>query len=93
MKPADTSRLIFRKRLFSGQNQSQESKVYCALQNLGPMTRRQIARATKIELNTVCARVNRLIERELLEDPNIVDCPISGEPVKQVRIKRVRKRI
>jgi hypothetical protein len=50
-----------------------------------PMTRRQIGEALKMELGTVGARVNKLVELNRLRiDPVTIRCPTTNHLVTQV---------
>lgn len=56
-------------------------------------SRRQIAKASKLETSTVAGRVNELLESGQLEVCGRVCCPLSGRHVEAVKLVTVQMEI
>lgn len=63
------------------------------LERNGSMNRRRIAALTKIEINSVCGRVDDLREMGLVEIDGMIKCPVTGRMTEAVRVKPLRSRI
>lgn len=60
----------------------------------GWWSRKQIAKHGNLEINTVCGRVNELIEAgHLIESDELMRCPITGRAVSMVRINDELRRV
>lgn len=56
-------------------------------------SRRQIAKASKLETSTVSGRVNELLESGQLEVCGTIYCPLSGRKVEAVKLVTVQMEI
>ena len=70
----------------SGKIPSQRRRIYDLLMREGPMTNRMIGKVLNMELGSVSARVNALIESRLLMESHYDPCLISGKRVRWVAV-------
>lgn len=60
----------------------------------GWWSRREIASAANLEINTVCGRVNELLEAgHLIESDELMRCPVTGRSVRMVRVNDELRRV
>jgi chromosome segregation and condensation protein ScpB len=70
----------------SGELSKRELEVLEALQKFGPMTRDGISIRSGMRLSGVCGRVNKLVERNLVEPCGTLKNPETGKPNEVVRL-------
>ena len=80
-----TSRIAYKNIIEEGKADSQQSYIIRLLKHEAPLSRREISKATNIEIGSVSGRVNELKkEGRLKEDPKR-KCNITGRLVTPVR--------
>lgn len=85
---ADSSLIAYDKVRENGKLPAQQQKI---VDFLGwwpgfDFTRKEINARTKIELSSVCGRVNELIKRGVLEEMPLRRCRVTGESAHPVRL-------
>jgi len=77
-----TSINSYRQHVIEGKARTQREKIYDALiESPTPLTRRQIANVTRIEINAVCGRVNALVDSGIIIISHVSEDPITGKRV------------
>jgi len=59
----------------------QEQLIFSYIERNPKKTRKQIARALEIDVSSVAARANKLLEKRLITDATKGKCPLSGKTV------------
>ena len=77
----------------AGELPEKERIVYEAITRNGPMTREQIASVTGMKEGSACGRVNKLIERGMLEHHSTVRNVVTGKHNEMVWIARARSQM
>jgi len=76
------------------QHKTQQDRVVDAVEAIGGwVSRRQIAKYTRMETATVSARVNAQVGARLVEDNERSECPITGKQVYKVRLRRKGEKV
>ena len=88
MTVATTSAIAYREHRDSGKIGFQHRQVLANMQ-LEPgrtYSRRELAERTRMELSSICGRVNELIAIGMLEEAPQRRCEITGKKIKPVRL-------
>ena len=81
-------------RQHKGNNFAGQHGIILAVLHPGKLySRRQIAKACKLETSTVSARVNELLEYGQLEVCGRMKCPVTGVTVEAVKLTAVQMEI
>ena len=78
-KMNDTSLEAYKEIIEDGTITMQEAKVLNSLDYA--QTSRQIASNTGLERSSVCGRINKLVEKNLVKEFDKIKCPTSGKTV------------
>ena len=81
-----TSRIAYKQLIEEGKSHTQKSCIVRLLKHEYPLSRREISKATNIELSSVSGRVKELIELDILEEVTMRKCMFSKKLVKPVRL-------
>lgn len=79
---ADTSIDAYHQLIETGKESTQIKTIYEFVCKFHPCSRRQIHKATGIELGAVAGRCNALTKAGLLKEEKIGECQITGKKVK-----------
>ena len=86
MTAAMTSRIAYHGVQADGTEHNQKALIVAALNEHGPMTRRELSVATGIEPGAIGGRVNALVAAGKLKDDTQRPCTVTGKLVKEVRL-------
>lgn len=75
----DTSLAAYKEIIEDGTISEQEAKVLITLDV--PQTSRQIATNSGLERSSVCGRINKLMEKNLVKELDTIKCPTTGKTV------------
>ena len=81
-----TSRIAYKQLIEEGKSHTQKSCIVRLLKHEYPLSRREISKATNIELSSVSGRVKELIELDILEEVTMRKCMFSKKLVNPVRL-------
>ena len=81
-----TSRIAYKNIIKEGKSDSQQGYIVRLLKHEFPLSRREIAKATNIEISAVSGRVNELINMGIVEETTIRKCMFSKRLVKPVQL-------
>ena len=81
-----TSRIAYKQLIEEGKSHTQKSCIVRLLKHEYPLSRREIAKATNIEISAVSGRVNQLIKMGIVEETTMRKCMFSKRLVKPVRL-------
>ena len=82
-----TSRIAYKNIIECGKASNQKRQIIkTLLSDKEPMSRREIANDTYIELGSVSGRVNELMKLGIIEETKMRKCSISRKLVKPIRI-------
>ena len=81
-----TSRIAYKNIIEEGKADSQQSYIIRLLKHEAPLSRREISKATNIEIGSVSGRVNELIKLGIVEETTMRKCMFSKRLVKPVRL-------
>ena len=82
-----TSLFAYQDIVSSGKVGKQESQILRNLAENGSGTSRGISNRIGMERSTVCARLNGLVKKELVDDSKYTRCPTTGKIVKVYSFK------
>lgn len=69
MTVRDTSIEAFHTEVANGNYETHQDAVVACIDRFGPMTRREVSSATRIEYGSVCSAANALVKDKVLMDP------------------------
>jgi predicted transcriptional regulator len=81
-----TSRIAYKNIIEEGKSDSQQGYIVRLLKHEFPLSRREIAKATNIEISAVSGRVNELINMGIVEETTMRKCMFSKRLVKPVQL-------
>ena len=81
-----TSRIAYKNIIEEGKADSQQSYIIRLLKHEAPLSRREISKATNIEIGSVSGRVNELIKLGIVEETTMRKCMFSKKLVKPVQL-------
>ena len=81
-----TSRIAYKTLIESGKQDQQKQHIIKLLLTESPLSRREISKATNIEIGSVSGRVNELINIGILEESTMRKCMFSKKLIKPVKI-------
>ena len=81
-----TSRIAYKQLIEEGKSHTQKSCIVRLLKHEYPLSRREIAKATNIEISAVSGRVNQLIKMGIVEETTIRKCIFSKKLISPVRL-------
>ncbi len=87
MSVRDTSTETYNELKNQGTIGAQELEILLWLKRQpGPVSRRQISRGSRIEINAVSGRINGLVKKGLVKEYDKAPCPITGRNVHPVSV-------
>jgi len=81
-----TSRMVYKNIIESGKQGSQKRYIIRLLLTESPLSRREISKATNIEIGSVSGRVNELIKLGIVEETTMRKCIFSKKLIKPVQL-------
>ena len=81
-----TSRMVYKNIIESGKQGSQKRYIIRILLTESPLSRREISKATNIEIGSVSGRVNELIKLGIVEETTMRKCIFSKKLIKPVQL-------
>ena len=81
-----TSRIAYKQLIEEGKSHTQKSCIVRLLKHESPLSRREISKATNIELSSVSGRVNHLIKMGIVKETTMRKCMFSNKLVKPVQL-------
>ena len=81
-----TSRIAYKQLIEEGKSHTQKSCIVRLLKHEFPLSRREIAKATNIEISAVSGRVNQLMKLGIVEETTRRKCMFSNKLVKPVQL-------
>lgn len=81
-----TSRIAYKNIIESGKQGSQKRYIIRLLLTEAPLSRREISRATNIEIGSVSGRVNELMKLGIVEETTMRKCMFSKKLVKPIQL-------
>ena len=81
-----TSRMAYKKLIESGKQDQQKQHIIKLLLTESPLSRREISKATNIEIGSISGRVNELMKLGVLEEATMRRCMFSKKLIKPVKI-------
>ena len=81
-----TSRIAYKKLIESGKQDQQKQHIIKLLLTEAPLSRREISKATNIEIGSISGRVNELMNIGILEETTMRRCMFSKKLIKPVKI-------
>lgn len=86
MPVATTSAIAYREHQDSGKLNRQHKQILAKMQPGHAYSRRELAEQTRLELSSICGRVNELVAIGMLEEAPTRRCEITGKKIKPVRL-------
>ena len=80
------SRIAYKNIIEEGKADSQQSYIIRLLKHEFPLSRREISKATGIEIGSVSGRVNELLKLHVLEETTMRKCMFSKKLVNPVQL-------
>ena len=81
-----TSRIAYKNIIEEGKADSQQSYIIRLLKHEAPLSRREISKATNIEIGSVSGRVNELMKLAIVEETTMRKCMFSKKLVKPIQL-------
>ena len=81
-----TSRIAYKKLIDSGKQDQQKQHIIKLLLTESPLSRREISKATNIEIGSISGRVNELMKLGVLEEATMRRCMFSKKLIRPVKI-------
>ena len=81
-----TSRIAYKKLIESGKQDQQKQHIIKLLLTESPLSRREISKATNIEISSISGRVNELMKLGVLEEATMRRCMFSKKLIRPVKI-------
>ena len=81
-----TSRIAYKKLIESGKQDQQKQHIIKLLLTESPLSRREISKATNIEIGSISGRVNELMKLGVLEEATMRRCMFSKKLIRPVKI-------
>lgn len=81
-----TSRIAYKNIIEEGKADSQQSYIIRLLKHEAPLSRREISKATNIEIGSVSGRVNELMKLGIVEETTMRKCMFSKKLVKPIQL-------
>lgn len=84
-----TSRISYKDLIESGKQHKQQGHIIKLLLTESPLSRREISKATNIELSSISGRVNEMIKMGVVEETTKRKCMFSKKLITPVQLVEV----